>query len=104
METLTINGNIYRVECNFNAIIDYMEQKGEKDLSFLANGDMSMRDWLLLMRCSINEGERLEGRPHEHTAEEFGAISMIEMGPILQRFIDIFGKQNKTSADTQKKE
>jgi len=104
MDRLTIQGKEYRVECNFNAIIDYMEQKGEKDLAFLASGDMSMRDWLILMRCAINEGERLEGRPHDHTADEFGQVSMIEMGPVLQRFIDIFGKQNRAESQASKKE
>lgn len=97
MDRLTIGNKEYRVECNFNALISYMDRKGEKDLAFLSE-TLSLQDMLLLMVCSINEGERLEGRPHDYTPIDFGTGGSLEMAEVIGKFMQIFQKQN-TAAD-----
>lgn len=103
MDRLTISGNSYRVECNFNAVLAYMDLRGEKNLTFL-NEDMGMRDWLQLMTCCINEGERLDGKKHDYSAEEIGAIPMVTLASVIPAFIEIFGKQNASQSEAKKKE
>lgn len=102
MDRLTIAGKSYRVECNFNAILAYMDLHGEKDMSFLA-GELGLREWLDLMTAAINEGERLDGKEHSHTSEEFGACLMLDMAGVIQQFIMIFGKQNAVAEETSSK-
>lgn len=102
MDRLTIAGKTYRVECNFNAILAYMDLRGEKDMSFLS-GELGLREWLDMMTAAINEGERLDGKEHSHTSEEFGEILMLDMATVIQEFIAIFGKQNAIEGDSSKK-
>lgn len=93
MDRLTIQGKEYRVECNFNAISDYMTQKGETTLAFLEQ-PLSMQDQFTLMVCCINEGERLEGREHSYTAKDLGAGSMLATAEAIRDFLLIFSRQN----------
>lgn len=104
MDRLTIGGTEFRVECNFNAITAYMDEKGESDLSFLTPGRMGMRDWLLMLSCCVNEGERLEGRRHDYRPEDFGLGKIGESVQILPKFIEIFGKQNAAEEAEAKKD
>lgn len=106
MDTLTINGTAYRVECNFNAITAFMDAKGETDLGFLSSGKMSVCDWFDFMAAAINEGERLEGRKHDYTREEFGTGTLAECANLLNEFIALFSKQNAPakSEEGEKKE
>lgn len=103
MKYISISGKKYRVEANFNAIIDFMEQKGEKDVSFLA-GELSMKDWTMLMVASVNEGERLDGKPHDLTMKDVGVLPFVAVSSAVQEFIKVFSEQNAgESAEAKKK-
>lgn len=102
MRHISISGKKYRVEANFNAIMDFMEQKGEKDIAFLA-GELSMKDWTMLMVACVNEGERLDGKPHDLTMENVGTLSFVEVSSAVQEFIKVFSEQNAGEASEAKK-
>ena len=71
-ETITINGKEYRVAVNWNAIRDYCQRKGIKDLTQIDSVLSFNIDGMLTMaHCCIKEGERLEGRQLEETEAEF---------------------------------
>lgn len=93
MRYLNIAGKEYRVEANFNAIMDFMEQIGERDLDFLTKG-LSLKQWVSMMICCINEGERLDNKPHSLTRESLGELSFVEVSAAVQSFIKIFSLQN----------
>lgn len=102
MSTLIINGVTFRVECNFNAIMAHMTRRGYKNLDFLS-GEISTQEWAELMTCSINEGERLEGRRHDYTVEELCAYNLLDVMEVIKQFISIFAEQNLTEAEAKKK-
>lgn len=98
MDRLVIKGTAYRVEANFNAIMSFAGSRGYKSLDFLA-GELSIQDWVALMAAAINEGERLEGRDHAYTVEDFGDLSFTAMAKLVQQFIVIFTAQNEAEED-----
>lgn len=102
MDYLEIDGKNLRVECNFNAICDFMEKRGLKDLDFL-NGSMGLQDWLVMMIASIKEGERMEGREASFSLLDLGARPVNDISKLLGKFIEIFAKQNASSSDSKKK-
>ena len=102
MRHISISGKQYRVEANFNAIMAFMETKGEKDIAFLT-GELSLKDWTMLMIASINEGERLDGKPHDLKLEDLGILSFMEVSKAVQEFIQVFSDQNAGDTDAAKK-
>lgn len=92
MDKLNISGREVRVECNFNAIMAFMEMRGLKNLDFLSQ-EFTTPQWLDMMACCINEGERLEGRPADFTALKLGELPMMEIAGLLTSFITVFARQ-----------
>ena len=96
MDQLTYKGQIYGVECNFNALCACADMLGARDFGYLDN--MALGRWLQLMTCCINEGERLSGRPHDHKPEEFGT-GLAESAGLVSEFISIYNRQMGASPD-----
>ena len=88
-ETITINGKEYRVAVNWNAIRDYCQRKGIKDLTQIDSVLSFNIDGLLtLAHCCIKEGERLEGRQLEETEEDLGAMmAPMEMTEFAKSYV-----------------
>ena len=94
-EVININGKNYRVAANWNAIRDYCQRKGIRNLQEIGNVLCFGLDGILTMaHCCIKEGERLEGR-------ELG-ISEMELGEMfspgmMTKFIEIYARQTTVS-------
>lgn len=98
MDTLTFRGRTYRVECNFNALCAFSDYKGCKDFSCLS-GELSYQDLLRLLVFCVNEGERLEGRPHDHASEDFGVGGLQETRDLITAFTAILNRQTSAGED-----
>ena len=104
MDQITLNGNAYRVEVNWNAIVAFLESSGRDDVRALMDlGSLKPSDLSGLLAASINEGERLEGHDVHLTAEEVGAAAGFSE---MAEFIRIFTKQTspKGGEEAGKKE
>ncbi|MFR4036352.1 MAG: hypothetical protein ACLTZT_00280 [Butyricimonas faecalis] len=90
-EVININGKNYRVAANWNAIRDYCQRKGIRNLQEIGNVLCFGLDGILTMaHCCIKEGERLDGRELELDEVGFGAI----MTPVdMTRFLEIYTRQ-----------
>ena len=88
-ETITINGKEYRVAVNWNAIRDYCQRKGIKDLTQIDSVLSFNIDGMLTMaHCCSKEGERLEGRQLEETEEDLGAMmAPMEMTEFAKSYV-----------------
>lgn len=92
MDRINIGGKEYRVEANWNALIAFLETKGETSLESLQNfGSLKVTDIAGLMAACINEGERLEGHSCDFTAKDLGA--MISAATVSE-FLKIYYKQS----------
>lgn len=103
-ENITIAGQTYRVEVNWNTIVAYLAATGKDDVSSLLNlGALKPSDFSVLLACAINEGERLEGRETHFNALDMGAMCGL---PEMAQFIAIFSAQTSamTSQGEKKKE
>lgn len=92
MDQITLNdGRTFRVELNWNALVNFLESSGRDDVRELVNlSTLKPSDLAGLLAAGIHEGERLEGREVNLTAEEIGeAVGFGVMGT----FIQIFTKQ-----------
>lgn len=91
-ENITIAGQTYRVEVNWNTIVSYLEATGKNDVSSLVNfGQLKPTDLAGLLAAAINEGERLEGREAHFTALDMGAMCGVRE---MAEFITIFTRQS----------
>lgn len=101
---LELSGKKYRVEVNWNANTDYLDQIGGEDLSALDNlATMKASEFLLYIHCCIKEGERMDEREFKLTTLDLGGI--MRQGDIL-KFVDIYKQQSGIStsvADVPKK-
>ena len=92
MDQLTYKGQIYGVECNFNALCACADMLGARDFGYLDN--MTLGRWLQLMTCCINEGERLDGHDCHYTAQQIGEMADLE---VISEFLSIYVKQTSKS-------
>ena len=90
---ITIGGNEYRVEVNWNALSAFLVAVGRDTLEGLSDiAKMKPSDISALMAAAINEGERLEGRECHFSALELGAM----MRPShVGQFVDIYIQQSR---------
>lgn len=86
---LDLNGKQVRVECNWNALVSFLEASGQNDMSALANlAQLRPSDVAGLMAACINEGERIEGRESNYTAESIGqTASYAAIGEFLAIYV-----------------
>ena len=86
---LDLNGKQVRVECNWNALVNFLEASGQNDMSALANlAQLRPSDVAGLMAACINEGERIEGREGNYTAEGIGqTASYAAIGEFLAIYV-----------------
>lgn len=98
---ITINGQQYRVECNWNCVVAFLESTGRDSMGALAGfGKLKPSDLAGLMACAINEGERLEGHEVHFTAMEIGGVCGTTT---MTEFLAIYAKQvNPEGADKKK--
>ena len=99
---ITIAGNRYRVEVNWNALTAYLEARGTDSMEALANiGHLRASDIAPLLAACIEEGERLEGRTVKLSALDIGAkVGLTE----VSEFLNIYLKQSSPQipAESQK--
>ena len=101
MDRIVLNGNAYRVEVNWNAIVAFLEASGRDDVRALMDlGTIRPSDLAGLMAAGINEGERLEGRESHLTAEDVGATA--DFGTMAE-FIQIFVRQTSAKGTEEEK-
>jgi len=68
---ITLSGKRYRVEVNWNAMLDFAEQRGLKNIGELMDVNEIDKDNVAdLCAAGIREGERLEGRECRITGKE----------------------------------
>lgn len=98
---IVINGTRYRVEANWNAILSYLKQTGRNTIEGLSCfSALAPSDLAELMAVCINEGERLEGKQTQMTAEWVGEnCGMSE----ISAFMVVFSKQVTPDLPKQKK-
>lgn len=102
MDQIRLNGNAYRVEVNWNAIVAYLEASGRDDVRALMDlGSIRPSDLAGLLAAAINEGERLEGREAHFTSADVGA--MADFGAMAE-FVQIFVRQTTPKGVEAKKE
>lgn len=88
---LTIADRQYRVEVNWNAIVAYLEATGRDTMDSLSLlGQIRPSDLAPLMVACICEGERLEGRECDLTAERIGELCDFAK---LTEFLQIYARQ-----------
>lgn len=99
---ITIGSAKVRVEANWNAITAYLTSTGRDTIDGLAQfSNIAPSDMAALMAACINEGERLEGRESDYTAQSIGeACGMAE----VTEFMTIFSKQVNPQLPKEKKE
>lgn len=68
---ITIEGKQVRIEANWNAMCAFLKASGRDDLEALAGlGNLKPSEIAGLMAACANEGERLDGREANFTAQE----------------------------------
>lgn len=94
---ITIGGNSYRVEVNWNALSNFLKAVGRDTLEGLSDiTSMRPSDIAPLMAAAINEGERLEGRESCFTGESLGEI----IRPFhVGKFVDIYIQQSRAQVE-----
>ena len=100
-ETMTIGGKEFRVECNMNALMEFLQERGTDDFSALADvKKLKPSDMLPLMAACIREGERLEGRECSLTSKDLGAMADFSS---LGSFIAIFNRAMAPAVTVEEK-
>lgn len=90
-EFITIEGRQYRVEANWNALVAYLEATGRDTMDALSLfGQLRPSDIAPLMAACIAEGERLEGRESDLTAQRIGEVCGFDK---LTEFLQIYARQ-----------
>lgn len=101
---LEIEGQEYRVEVNWNSIVQFLQATGKNTWEGLSSfSAVTPSDLAPLMAASINEGERLEGRECHFSAEDVGAKCGFD---IIGKFLPIYQRQTgpqSTPPDEDKK-
>jgi len=99
---ITIGGKEYRVEVNWNALVNFLAAVGRDSIEGLSEvTSMKATDITHLMAAAINEGERLEGHDIHLTALDLGAI----IRPFhVNKFMEIYIQQNATALEAEKEE
>lgn len=103
MDRIELNGTVYRVEVNWNAIVAYLEASGRDDVQELMSlARIKPSEMAGLLAAAINEGERLDGRECSLSADEVGRMAGIAT---MAEFVKIFTRQvsPKGSAEEEKK-
>lgn len=97
---LTIDGQKCRVECNWNAISDFLEITGQDSISALTQfGNIKPSELTTLMACALNEGARLDGVDVSFSPRDLG--SKCDMS-VISDFITIFTKQTSPKVAPKK--
>lgn len=99
---ITIGGKEYRVEVNWNALVNYLAAVGRDSLEGLSEiTNMKATDITPLMAAAINEGERLEGHDIRLTALDLGAM----IRPLhVNKFMEIYIHQSAAALEAEKEE
>ena len=103
MDYLVFNGKKVRVEANWNAIVAFLSARGQDTMEALSQfGKLAPSDMASLLAACINEGERLDGRSANYTAEDIGELCNLET---ISEFMDIYVRQSKPrlAEDPEKK-
>jgi len=94
MDYLKLPGQTLRIEVNWNAIADFCELKGIKDLTELDDlSKMTAKDLLDFIYCAAKEGERMDGKAFKMTAKDLG--SGLKTSHIVE-FMHIYRNQSDT--------
>lgn len=103
---ITIGGNTYRVEVNWNALANFLTLIGEDSIAGLTRIDeFRVSQIPALIAATIEEGERLEGREVKLDPRDLGTV----LNPFhLRKFMDIYTEHSRVwmeeEDDAKKKE
>lgn len=104
---ITIAGNRYRVEVNWNALANFLTSIGEDNIAGLTRLDeFRVSQIPALIAATIEEGERLDGRETKLDPKDLGTV----LNPYhLRQFMDIYTAHSRVwmeeeGADAKKKD
>lgn len=104
---IILSGKRYRVEVNWNAMLDFAEQRGLKNIGELMDvNEIDKENVADLCAAGIREGERLEGRECRITGKE---VAELIAPREMMRFVGIYvshisPKLPEEEGDGEKKE
>lgn len=82
-------GQKFRVEANWNSMVDYCDRKGYTTLSHLKKiEDIELKDVGTLIYSCVKEGERIDGRDFDLTETDF--VTMLrpsDIGQFMSKYI-----------------
>lgn len=89
------NGQKFRIESNWNSLVDYCEAKGYTNLSHLEKiADIQLRDISSLIYACVKEGERMDGNEMRISELDFSA----KLNPAnIQEFMKIYAAQTQAN-------
>ncbi|MFP4365522.1 MAG: hypothetical protein ACLFQA_00375 [Bacteroidales bacterium] len=88
---LRIGDKQYRVECNWNATVNYAERKGIEEMAQIDDlGKMSPRDMTSFVWACTQEGERKDGNQFDVSEVDLGGMMT---STTVSQFIQIYNKQ-----------
>jgi len=102
---IELGGIKYRVEFNWNTTASFLAATGRDDMASLVTFSFAPTDMTALVRCAIKEGERLEGREFNLTAEEIGEyLTATKVMEVLRIFKIHNGADDNENEDVEAKE
>lgn len=86
-DVVEINEKQYRIEFNWNTIVDFIDRSGMTLADLDKFGTMSPRQITTLIFCAIKEGCRIEKIEFPFTPEDMGAaLGVSEISDILKMY------------------
>jgi hypothetical protein len=96
---ITISGQEYRVEVNWEAVVNFLKEEGRDTLDALISfSSLKPSEIPALMAAAINEGEQLEGRECHFTAK---TLAPILRSAHVTRFMEIYISQTRLDIEEE---
>lgn len=99
-DTIEINGQNYRVEFNWNAIVDFLESENLKLTDVDALDNLKPGQITALIYAGIKEGARLEDKTFDYSVKDLGAALNIQE---IAAMLEIFKAQTAVNTPVKKK-
>lgn len=97
-DTITINGQTFRIEFNWNATCDFLERENIQLRDFDSLDNLSWKQVTSLIYSGVKEGARLENKPFDFSLIDFGAaLNNKTVGDLLV----VYKRQSQSDAMKQ---
>jgi hypothetical protein len=93
-DSIEINGKDYRIEFNWNTIVNFIDADNLTLADLDRLGTMSPRQITNLIWCALKEGCRLEKVEFPFSVEDLGAVLGVET---ITEILKIYTRQTSTS-------